>query len=220
MIRTGAASGVATRYMTAPDASVLAVFGVGIQAKGQILAVAAVRDLTEIRVFNRDAARRERFIADIAPLVTGRVVAAASAAEALDGAQIVCTATSSATPVFDGNAVSPGTHINAVGSNSLLRRELDETVFRRASFVVVDSRAQAPLECGDLLIPVEQGVFLWDALPELGDLVSGKLTWQRGAGDITVFESQGIGLEDVTVAWHVSQIARSRGVGVEVDLLP
>lgn len=219
MMRTGAASGVATRYMARPDADTLALFGTGFQARGQLLAVAAVKKLKRVRVYGRDPERRKRFAAELAEESGVDVVAAESPEEALEGALIVTTVSSSREPVFPAAAIRPGTHINAAGSNSILKRELDEELVRKASVVAVDSRQQAKAESGDLLIPAERGWLDWDQLPELCEIVAGRAQSRRSDSDITIFESHGIGLEDVTVAARVYQRARERGVGEELDIL-
>ncbi len=218
MMRTGAASGVATRYLARPDANVLAVFGTGWQARGQLQAVATVRPLRQVRVFGRDPARRRGFTEEMAALVPAEIVPCESPTAALDGAGIVVTATTASSPLFPSGAVETGAHINAVGSNSLLRRELDEELIRRASLVVVDSREQARVESGDLLIPAERGWLDWEQLPELGEVVAGKVVGRRQAEEITIFESHGIGLEDIAVAAEVYRLAQEQGLGETLNL--
>ncbi|HEX9015159.1 MAG TPA: ornithine cyclodeaminase family protein [Chloroflexota bacterium] len=220
MMRTGAASGVATKYMALSDADVLALFGTGWQARGQLLAIAAAKPIKRVQVYGRDAARRGKFADELSKLAGVEVVPVDSVAAALDGAKIVTTVTSARQPLFASDAVQPGTHINAVGSNGLLRQELDEELVRRASIVAVDSRQQSKVESGDLLIPTERGWIDWDQLPELGEIVAGRQPGRRDASDITIFESHGLGLEDVTVAARVYQRAKERGIGQEIELLP
>jgi ornithine cyclodeaminase/alanine dehydrogenase-like protein (mu-crystallin family) len=218
MLRTGAASGVATKYLARPDADCLAMFGTGWQARGQVQAIACVRSLKEIRAYSRDAARRQRFADDMSRLTGIPVRACESPKAALAGAGIVATATTSSTPVFPGDAIGPGVHINAAGSNSLLRRELDETLVRRADRVVVDSRQQARLECGDLLIPAERGWIDWELLPELREVVAGHTPGRQRPDEITIFESHGLGLLDVAVAARVYLRAVEGGVGEPLRL--
>jgi alanine dehydrogenase len=218
MIRTGAASGVATKYLARADADVLAIFGTGWQAQGQVLAVAAVRPLKQVRVFSRDAAHRQKFIDELSGQIDAEFVSSGSPAEALDGASIVATATTARDPVFPSDAVADGTHVNAAGSNSLIRREIDERLVRRAALVVVDSRTQARDEAGDLLIPVERGWLDWDLLPELSAIVTGQAPGRQSDADVTLFESQGLGLQDVAMAGHVYQRALDAGIGQQVPL--
>jgi alanine dehydrogenase len=218
MIRTGAASGVATKYLARADADTLAIFGTGWQAQGQVLAIAEVRPLKQVRVFSRDAAHRQKFVEEMAGQVEAELVASESPAEALDGASIVATATTARDPVFPSDAVADGTHINAAGSNALIRREIDERLVRRAGLVVVDSRTQARNECGDLLIPTERGWLDWDQLPELSAIVAGHARGRQSDAEITLFESQGLGLQDVAMAGHVYQKAVDAGLGQQVPL--
>ena len=218
MMRTGAASGVATKYLARQDADVLANFGTGWQSRGQVLAVAAVRPLKQVRVYSRDAGNRAKFIEELRGQVDAEFVSCESPAEALAGALIVATATTARDPLFPPDAVQDGTHINAAGSNALIRREIDERLIRKAGVVVVDSRAQAQAECGDLLIPTERGWLDWDLLPELSEVVAGSAPGRQNDQQITVFESQGLGLQDVTVAGLVYRKAVEAGLGSQVPL--
>ena len=218
MIRTGAASGVATKYLARADANTLASFGTGWQSRGQVLAVAAVRPLKQVRVYSRDAAHRQKFVEELSGQIDAELVACESPAEALDGASIVVTATTARDPLFPSDAVADGTHINAAGSNALIRREIDERLVRRAGLVVVDSRVQARQECGDLLIPAERGWIDWDLLPELSAIVAGQARGRHNDAEITLFESQGLGLQDVAMAGHVYQKAVAAGIGQQVPL--
>ncbi len=144
---------------------------------------------------------------------------AASAADALRGADIVNTVmTKSSTPVFDGALLEAGQHVNAAGGNALDRRELDLTAIRRADVIVVDSREVARDECGDLLPAVEAGVVHWDHLRDLGDVLAGHRTGRTTAEEITLFESQGMALEDLYMARHVLDAARRRGLGIDLPI--
>jgi ornithine cyclodeaminase/alanine dehydrogenase-like protein (mu-crystallin family) len=216
MMRTGAASGVATKYLARADADVLAIFGSGWQARGQVLAVAAVRTLKQVRVFSRDAARRQKFAEELGKETSVETVACESPAEALEGALIVATATTARDPVFPSDAVADGTHINAAGSNALIRREIDERLVRRAGLVAVDSRAQAREEAGDLLIPAERGWLDWDLVPELSSIIAGQTRGRRSDSEITIFESQGLGLQDVAAAALVYEKATAAGRGEQM----
>jgi ornithine cyclodeaminase/alanine dehydrogenase-like protein (mu-crystallin family) len=218
MMRTGAASGVATKYLARADADVLAIFGTGWQARGQVLAIAAVRDLRQVRVFSRDAGHRQKFIEELSGELSAELVSCESPAEALDGALIVATATTARDPLFPSDAVVDGTHVNAAGSNSLIRREIDERLVRRAGLVVVDSRSEAREECGDLLIPVERGWLDWELLPEMSAILAGQARGRQSDAEITLFESQGLGLQDVAAAAHVYRRALDAGRGEQLAL--
>jgi ornithine cyclodeaminase/alanine dehydrogenase-like protein (mu-crystallin family) len=217
MLRTGAASAVATRHLARPDAATMALLGTGWQARGQLDAIRHVHQLTEVRVFGRDADRRQRFVDGMEERTGLRLVPCESAEEALAGAQLVTTITSASEPLFPADLVPAGTHVNAAGSNSLVRRELDPRLARGAH-VVVDSRTQARQEAGDLLVPAERGWLEWDLLPELGAIVAGQARGRTGDDEITIFESQGLGIQDVEVAAHLYERACERGLGEEVAL--
>ena len=197
-MRTGAASGVGTRLLARQDASVLALFGCGAQGAWQVRAVQAARPLRALRVFDRNEAAREAFGAtmtqELGPAV--EVVAAPSAREALAGADLVCCATTSATPVFDAAWVEPGTHVNAIGAFRLDMVELPPELFARASLVAVDARAAALEEAGDLVAAVAGGYLSPDGYVELGTVDPG---WakSRPADAITIFKSVGLAIQDL-----------------------
>lgn len=218
MMRTGAASAIATKYMAREDAGTMAIFGTGLQAGGQIEAINLVRPLKEVRVYSRNTDRRTGFSRDMSEKLGLRVVPAASPAEALDGADIVTTVTTSMNPLFPGELVQPGTHVNAVGANALIRREIDEDLVRKANVIVVDSRPTAKTECGDLFASVEKGLLEWDMLPELAEVVIGRFPGRHSASDITLFESHGTALEDLAVAMPMYRMALEKGIGDEITL--
>ncbi len=216
MMRTGAMSGVATRHMARKDADTMAIIGTGWQARGQVLGVAASRPLKRIHVSGIE--KQKEFAEEMARLTGVETVVNETPEEAVAAASIVSTATVSMDPVFRREAIQPGTHINAIGSNALHRKELEEKLVGRANLVVVDSRAQARQESGDLLGPVERGWMEWDLLPELGEVVAGKVPGRSADSDVTIFESHGLGLQDVAVAYRIYQRALEAGVGEKVEL--
>jgi ornithine cyclodeaminase len=128
------------------------------------------------------------------------------------------TITTSATPVFPGEAVAPGTHINAAGSNSLLRQEIDEATVRKCNPIVVDSRPSAIKEAGDLLPGLEKGRIHAGGLTELGEVIAGLRPGRTSAEQVTLFESQGMAMQDLIIAAELLKLARARGLGSEVDL--
>ena len=197
-MRTGAASGVSTRLLARRDAHVLAVFGVGAQAAWQVRAVMAARQIDEVRVFARTVERREAFRADMAAELgpATEVVAAASAEEAVRGADVVCCATTSFEPIFAADWVTPGTHVSAVGSFQKGMVEVPPQLFGAAGLVAVDSRAAALEEAGDLLAAVETGRLAADGFVEIGTVDPG---WAatRDPAAITVFKSVGLAIQDV-----------------------
>jgi alanine dehydrogenase len=217
-LRTGAASGVATRHLAIESASVVGQIGSGNQAGAQLEAVCAVRPIRLARVFGRDSARLQRFCEQMAKQLGIEVVAAATAEAAVAGAHVVNIITSSAVPVLHGAWLEPGQHINAAGSNSLARRELDAEAIDRCELVVVDSRGTARAECGDLLPAIEGGKRRWERLPELGEVIIGQATGRSGAAQITLYESQGMGIQDLYVAERVVAFALARGLGVRLPM--
>jgi ornithine cyclodeaminase len=145
-------------------------------------------------------------------------VVPASAEEAVRGSDIVVTITNSATPVFSGEWLAPGTHVNAAGSNSLVRREIDDQAVLAATRVFVDSRASALKEAGDLLPALDKGRLHPGALTEIGEVIAGVRPGRTGARDITLFESQGMAIQDLAVAAHLLKLASDRGVGSPLEL--
>jgi ornithine cyclodeaminase len=139
-----------------------------------------------------------------------------SEAEALDGADIVNVMTRSDQPLFDGRLLQPGQHINAAGSNALDRREIDLATIKRCDVIVVDSREVAKGECGDLLPAIEQGLLYWENIADLGEVLLGRKPGRSADGDITLFESHGMAMQDVYAGRHVLDVARSRGIGVDL----
>ena len=216
MMRTGAASGVATRVLARPDAQVLGLFGSGWQAEGHLEAIAAVRPLRLVKVFARNEERRAAFCTKMAQRLNIEVVAAASPEETVRGSDIVSTVTTAATPLFDAKWLSPGTHINAAGSNSLIRREVGEDVSKASRTIVVDSRETALKEAGDLLPALEKGRLAERTLVELGEVLIGRHPGRSTPDEITLFESQGMAIQDLSLAVRLEALARERGLGIEL----
>jgi ornithine cyclodeaminase len=218
MMRTGAAGGVAAKWLARPDAKVVGLFGSGWQAEGQIEALAHVRTLERVKVYSRTAEKVAKFCEKMSKKLSLEIVPAKSAEDAVRASDIVVTITTSATPVFDGEWIEPGTHVNAAGSNSLLRREIDEATVLKASPVVVDSRPAAMKEAGDLLPALEKGRLHSGMLTEIGEVIAGIRPGRTGAGQVTLFESQGMAIQDLAIAAEMAKAARAQGVGEELDL--
>ena len=214
MMRTGAASGVATRVLARPDAEVLGVFGAGWQAEGHIEAIAAVRKLRRVKVFARHADKLAAFCAKMSERLQLDVVAAASPEETVRESDIVSTITTASTPLFDAAWLSPGTHVNGAGSNSVIRREIGEDVLKVCKPIVVDSVDTALKEAGDLLPLLEKGRLSERQMVELGDILIGAQPGRTSPEQITVFESQGMAIQDIAVAVRLEALARERGLGV------
>jgi alanine dehydrogenase len=213
MMRTGAAGGLAARCLSRPEARVAGIIGAGWQARGQMLALAATRELTYFKVFSRRADKLGKFCTDMAAELGVRVEPVGSAEQAARESDIVVTATTSALPVLEGAWIAPGTHVNAMGSNSLARRELDEAAVNRADVICVDSRETALLEAGDLLPGLEKGRFTSRRLLELGDILTGFRTGRKSPADVSLFESQGLAIQDVALGVELLQQAKLVGLG-------
>jgi ornithine cyclodeaminase len=218
MMRTGAVGGVAAKWLARSDAKVVGMFGSGWQAHGQLEALALARPLARVKVFSRTREKLEQFCAQMRERTRLDVVPAASAEETVRGSDIVVTITKSAAPVFSGEWLAPGTHINAAGSNSLVRREIDERAVLMASPVVVDSRATAIKEAGDLLPVLDKGRLHAGALVELGEVIAGTRAGRTAPDQVTLFESQGMAIQDLAVAAHLLKVASDRGIGTTLDL--
>jgi ornithine cyclodeaminase/alanine dehydrogenase-like protein (mu-crystallin family) len=218
MMRTGAVSGVATKYMARDDMSRVCVYGSGWQARGQLLAAAAVRNVKKISVFSRNAAQREAFSKEMEKQMRITVTPVSSAEEAAKDADCVITATTAFEPVFKGEWLAKGTHVNAIGGNFLFKREIDERTVRSADVIAVESIEQTKMEAGEFVPLVEKGTLRWSRIVELGDMVTGKTSGRRSGEDITLFKSLGIAVEDIAVAAHVYKIAKGAGMGTRLDM--
>jgi len=217
-LRTGAASAVATKYMARQESSRLGVFGAGLQARTQIQAICAIRPIKTVLVYSRDAQKRERFCKEMAESLGIGIHPASTPEEAVREADIVVTATTSKEPVFKGEWLAKGAHINAIGGNFLSRQEIDAKTVGKAACVVVDSYEQAALESGDLARAAEAEAFYWEDARELGLVVVGEFPGREEAGEITLFESQGIALEDVALAAKIYENALKTGKGERLPL--
>jgi ornithine cyclodeaminase/alanine dehydrogenase-like protein (mu-crystallin family) len=217
-LRTGAASGVATKYLARKNARVAAIIGTGGQAKTQLEAVAAVRKLESARAYGRDAAKREKFCKEMSERVGIPVQASASTTDAVRGADIVCTATTAAQPVVSGADLSPGAHINAIGANHAHKRELDDEAVASADIIVVDSVEQSRQEAGDLIIAFHGDEICWTGVKKLSEIVAGKASGRTSDTEVTLFKSNGIASWDLAVAIKVYAMAREKKLGRELPL--
>ncbi|MGZ8229903.1 MAG: ornithine cyclodeaminase family protein [Burkholderiales bacterium] len=220
VLRTGAASGVASRYLARENASVVAMIGAGKQAYGQLEAVCAVRDIREVRVWSRKRETARVFIEAMSSRVKTEMRVVDGAVDAVKGAHIVNVITKASEPVLRGEWLEPGQHINAAGSNALLRREIDLAAVKRCDYITVDSRGTARNECGDLFPAVESGLLDWETLPEIGEVIIGRARRRDSSQEITLYESHGMGIQDLYVAERLVQMARERGVGADLPIGP
>ena len=215
-VRTGAASGVATKYMARENSATVGVIGSGYQARTQLEAVCKVRPIKSARVFSRTAERRERFATRMSERLDIDVTPVESGEECVADADVVITMTSTNRPVLNGEWLSEGTHINAAGANHWMRRELDGNAVRRSDVIVADEIEQAKMECGDLIYPAELGSIRWEQVRSLADVVGGIAPGRNTDSDITLFESQGLAVQDITTGIRVYQLALEKGIGSEL----
>ncbi len=217
-VRTGAASAVATKHLARKDAGTAGIFGAGKQARTQLIGVSKVRKLTRAVVWSPSEERRTNFAREMSAACGFEVVPAGTPEEAARGLDVICTATSAREPVLFGAWLSPGQHVNAVGSNYLAKTEIDVEVVKRAKVVTIDSKDQGRLEAGDLVAALDQGVIEWIDVAELGRVLAMRAPGRQSPEDITLFKSLGIGLEDIAVAKKVYDKAKAAGVGRWVEL--
>lgn len=217
-IRTGAASGVATKHMARSNAKTLGIIGTGFQARTQMLAIASVRNLLQVRAYGRDAARRATFAREMSEQLKVPVEPVESAEAAVRDADIVVAATSSSRPVVLGEWLAQGAHINAIGANFPQKRELDEEAVTRAGIIAADSREQSKIEAGDLIHVLSSDSGRWNNVKELADIVNGVTPGRSSDRQITLFKSNGIATEDIAVAARVYEAALKSGAGKRVML--
>ena len=209
-LRTGAASGVAAKYLAKPDAAGLGIIGCGWQAESQVACIReAVPSIERVVAYCRTEASLKKFC---------RKVKAEAGESHRDpaGADIVVTATSSADPVLRGEWLTPGALVCAMGANVPHHRELDNVALERAAFVCCDSKEQARIESGDLIEPIESGVLDWLEVYELADVVGGEVSGRQSPDDVVVFKSNGLAAWDVAIATKAVELARERGVGADL----
>ncbi len=215
-IRTGAASGVATKHMASDKPSMTAgIIGSGYQAETQLEAIIHARNVTSAKVYSRSEDNRNSYAQRMSDLIGICVSPVDSPQEAAES-DIVATITSSVHPVLLGDWVHPGTHINAAGNNSWMKRELDTKAVTMADIVAVDDLDQAKIECGELMRAAETGRFSWDNAIPIHEIVAGKRSGRSDDSQVTLFESQGIALEDIAVCERIVEMAVEQGVGTEL----
>jgi ornithine cyclodeaminase/alanine dehydrogenase-like protein (mu-crystallin family) len=217
-MRTGAASGVATKYLARPESRLLGVIGSGKQARTQVQAICKVRPIQQVRVFSPNVEHRRVFAHEMSQACQVEVLPVDTAEEAVRGQDIVVTATNSREPVLRGDWLSEGCHLNVIGSNFLGKAEIDEETVRRADRLVVDSKDQARIEAGDLHTPLENGLIQWADVDELGHIVAGRLPGRGSDREITLFKSLGLGIEDVATAAQVLAKAKELGLGRSLEI--
>lgn len=212
-LRTGAASGVATQYMSRPDSQDVGVFGTGKQARTQLWAVSKVRKIRSVHVYSPSEEHRRAFAQEMSEKCQCDVEPVNRPELAAQHKDIVITATASREPVLNGQWLDEGTHLNVIGSNFLAKAEIDAATLRRCKTIIVDSKDQARLEAGDFVQALEEGVLRWADIHELGQVIVGRYAGRAHPQDITLFKSLGIALEDVALAAKIVARARDKNVG-------
>ncbi len=209
-MRTGAVSGVATKYLAREDADTLAIIGCGVQARTQLWAVITVRNIREIRAYDIDRKRREEFVREARERFQLKVISTENVKEAIEGADIIVTATTSSTPVINYEWIKPGTHINAIGAFRPDMREIDGKTVLNAK-IVVDLREAALKEAGDIIIPIQEKLISRDHIyAELSELILRKKPGRVSESEITLFKSVGLAIQDSSVANHILNKVRKQ----------
>lgn len=217
-MRTGAASGVATKYLARKEENMTAaIFGTGVQAQMQLWAISEVRKISKVWAYDLSKEAAEAFAATMSEKLGIEVIVAGEAEELLE-ADIICTATSSAIPIFKGELVKEGTHINGIGSHTPNARELDTAIVKRSKFIG-DSREACFNEAGDIMIPLSAGeIHESQFYADLGEIVTGRKPGRETNSEITIFKSNGLAIQDAATAKLVYEEARVRGIGTEVSI--
>jgi len=218
MVRTGAASGVATDHLAVKNAGVLGQIGAGFQGQSQLEAVCKVRPIRAARVYSRNRDKLVAFCEKMSKQTGVAVEPADSAEAAVRGAHVVNVVTKSAEPVLKGEWLEPGQHVNAAGSNALSRREIDDAAVKKCEVITVDGRGTAEKECGDLLPAAEKGWLRWSQLTEIGEVIAKQRPGRTSDRQISLYESHGMGLQDLWVGAKMLKLARERNIGTELPV--
>jgi alanine dehydrogenase len=216
-MRTGAVCGVATKYLARKDSKTVGVFGAGVQARTQLMAVCAVRDIRSAFVYDMFKDKANAFAIEMSKTLN-IPIETREPEDTVKESDIIITATTAKTPIFDGNLVNPGTHLNLIGSFKPDVREVDEVVIRKSK-IVVDQKSAALEEAGDIIIPIKAGIITEeDIYAELGELVTGIKPGRTSYSEITLFKSVGLGIQDSATAWLAYTKAKEKGICKEVNL--
>jgi alanine dehydrogenase len=215
--RTGAITGVATKYLAKKDAKTVSIWGAGVQSKAQLEAVCAVRGIDKIIVFDINEKAREQFIDEMKTILGINIVSGYDEDEALMESDIIITATTSSKPVIKSMNLKKGTFISAIGGSTAQKQEIPEYMVK-ASTIIVDSRKAAMSDAGDLLIPMSKGIITESYIKgELGDVVTGKIG-RKDDDEIILFKTVGLAIQDMAVAHQIYKKALEKGIGVDIDL--
>lgn len=217
-IRTGAVSGLGAELMSRPESSVVGMIGTGREAREQILAVSRVRPITRVKCWSRSEENRASYARDVSQKLGVEVIPSATPEDCVRDTDIVVTITSAKDPIVDGEWLRAGTFVCAVGATTPERRELHGNAVDRAGTIVVEHLPQAQGECGELRDAVARGTLTWDRVHEMKDVVSGKIPGRVSTEEITLFDTIGVGTEDIAIATFALMKAEGLGAGREVDL--
>jgi alanine dehydrogenase len=217
-MRTGGLGGLAAKYLSREDAHTVGIFGAGIQARTQLIALDEVRKIEKVTVYDPVTSRAESFSQEMSDRINAPVKVSTNSADIVRNSEIVVTVSTSKDPVFDGKEILPGTHINAFGNFKPDERELDSQTVKRSK-IIVDQRRAALAEAGDLLIPIREGTITEnDILADFGEIVTGRKSGRTSASDITLFKSVGLAIQDCAASALAFSSASKKGIGTEVDL--
>jgi len=217
-MRTGAASGVATKYLARKDAKIVGIIGTGVQARTQLWAVCEVRNIERVYAYDIIEERAKEFAQEVSAKLNIEITVANSAKEAVENADIAILATTAKTPVIDGDWINPGTHINSIGWMGPDARELDSKTVKKSK-IVVDSRESVLSESGDIIIPIKEGIITPDHIyAELGEIIIGKKQGRVSDDEITLWKSVGLAIQDAAAAKLAYERAIERGIGSEIEL--
>lgn len=217
-IRTACASALATKALANPDTPVLGILGAGVQARAHIRALARVRQLSRIKLYSPSGKSAQRIKTEVEPQCGVPIEVVHSAQEAVRDSDLLVTVTTAKEPIVKAHWLKPGAHVNAVGSHRPDLREIDGATLKRAK-VVVDSRAAIMAECGDILLALdEKSISEADIHGELGEVLAGGKTGRSSAGEITLYKSVGIAIQDVATAQLVYRKALEQNVGTNVEI--
>jgi len=217
-MRTGAVVGVATKYLANKDSKIVGLFGAGVQGKSCVLAVKEVRNIELIKVYDLIPTKTKTFCEEIHKKTGIEAIPVNKPKEAVIGSDIIITATTSKNPVFNGEWLEKGVHINAIGSHTPEARELDEITIKKSK-IVVDSKEATLKEAGDLIIPIKNGIISSNAIyAELGELIVGKKLGRESKDEITVFKSVGLAIQDISTAKLVYEKAVKENIGKTIEI--
>ena len=217
-LRTGAASGIAAKYMANESIEEAGLIGTGRQAGTQLEAICLARKIKKVKIFSRNKDKREKFVVSMKNRVNTELVTVDDPSKAVKGSKIVCTMTNASDPVFDGKDIEPGTTIIAAGSNRITNREIDDETFRKASKgrIVTDNLEGAKFESGDLVGAVRSSIINWGQVVEIGMLANGTMPGRLSKEEVNLFLSQGVASEDVALGSEIFKLAKEKKIGTKL----